>query len=41
LVTDLVKRQFRRDRLNQLCVADIIEYPATEGKVYCCVVLDC
>ena len=39
-VTDLVKRQFRRDGPNQLWVTDITEHPTREGKLYCCVVLD-
>jgi putative transposase len=39
-VTDLVRRDFRRDRPNQLWVTDITEHPTREGKVYCCVVLD-
>jgi putative transposase len=37
---DLVGRQFRRDRPNELWVTDITEHPTREGKVYCCVVLD-
>jgi len=39
-VTDLVKRNFRRDGPNQLWVTDITEHPTREGKLYCCVVLD-
>jgi putative transposase len=39
-VTDLVKRQFRRDGPNQLWVTNITEHPTREGKLYCCVVLD-
>jgi transposase-like protein len=39
-VTDLVKRDFRRDAPNQLWVTDITEHPTREGKLYCCVVLD-
>ena len=39
-VTDLVKRDFRRDGPNQLWVTDITEHPTREGKLYCCVVLD-
>lgn len=39
-VTDLVKREFRRDGPNQLWVTDITEHPTREGKLYCCVVLD-
>ena len=37
---DLVGREFRRDRPNELWVTDITEHPTREGKVYCCVVLD-
>ncbi len=37
---DLVGRQFRRDRPNELWVTDITEHSTREGKVYCCVVLD-
>ena len=39
-VTDLVRRDFRRDGPNLLWVTDITEHPTREGKVYCCVVLD-
>ena len=39
-VTDLVKRDFRRDGPNQLWVTDITEHPTRKGKLYCCVVLD-
>lgn len=39
-VSDLVKRDFRRDAPNQLWVTDITEHPTREGKLYCCVVLD-
>lgn len=39
-VTDLVKREFRRDGPNQLWATDITEHPTREGKLYCCVVLD-
>ncbi|GAA0955065.1 hypothetical protein GCM10009550_39300 [Actinocorallia libanotica] len=39
-VTDLVKRDFRRDGPNQLWVTGITEHPAREGKLYCCIVLD-
>jgi len=39
-VSDLVRRDFRRDGPNQLWVTDITEHPTREGKVYCCVVLD-
>jgi putative transposase len=38
-VTDLVKRDFRREGPNQLWVTDITEHPTREGKLYCCVVL--
>ena len=37
---DLVDRQFRRDRANELWLTDITEHPTREGKVYCAVVLD-
>jgi len=37
---DLVRRQFRRDRPNELWLTDITEHPTSEGKVYCAVVLD-
>jgi putative transposase len=39
-VTDLVRRDFRRDGPNQLWVTDITEHPTAEGKLFCCVVLD-
>jgi putative transposase len=39
-VTDLVRRDFRRDAPNQLWVTDITEHPTGEGKLYCCVVID-
>jgi putative transposase len=39
-VTDLVRREFRREGPNQLWVTDITEHPTREGKVYCCVVID-
>jgi putative transposase len=38
---DLVDRNFHRDGPDQLYVTDITEHPTREGKVYCCVVLDC
>lgn len=38
--TDLVRREFRRKRPNELWVTDITEHPTSEGKIYCCVVLD-
>lgn len=37
---DLVKRNFKRDRPDDLWMTDITEHPTREGKVYCCVVLD-
>jgi putative transposase len=37
---DLVRRVFRRDHPDQLWMTDITEHPTSEGKVYCCVVLD-
>lgn len=37
---DLVRRVFARDRPNELWLTDITEHPTSEGKVYCCVVLD-
>ena len=37
---DLVRREFKRARPNELWVTDITEHPTREGKVYCCVVLD-
>ena len=37
---DLVDRQFRRGRPNELWLTDITEHPTREGKVYCAVVLD-
>lgn len=40
VVSDLVKRDFRRGGPNQLWVTDITEHPTREGKLYCCVVLD-
>lgn len=38
--TDLVKRDFGRQGLNQLWVTDITEHPTREGKIYCCAILD-
>ncbi len=32
---DLVNREFRRHRPNELWVTDITEHPTREGKVYC------
>jgi putative transposase len=37
---DLVDRRFGRSEPNKLWVTDITEHPTTEGKIYCCVVLD-
>jgi putative transposase len=37
---DLVCRDFAREAPDQLWLTDITEHPTTEGKVYCCVVLD-
>jgi putative transposase len=37
---DLVKRNFTVDRPNVLWLTDITEHPTSEGKVYCCAVLD-
>lgn len=37
---DLVNRSFGRDGPNQLWMTDITEHPTTEGRVYCCAVLD-
>ena len=37
---DLVQRQFRASAPNELWLTDITEHPTTEGKLYCCVVLD-
>ena len=37
---DLVQRQFTASRPNQLWLTDITEHPTSEGKLYCCVVLD-
>ena len=37
---DLVKRQFTATRPNELWLTDITEHPTTEGKLYCCAVLD-
>ena len=38
--SDLVCRDFSRERPNELWLTDITEHPTREGKVYCCVVLD-
>lgn len=37
---DLVQRNFKTSGPNELWLTDITEHPTTEGKVYCCVVLD-
>lgn len=37
---DLVGRVFRRERPNELWMADITEHPTREGKLYCAVVQD-
>ncbi|HEV2360987.1 MAG TPA: IS3 family transposase [Acidimicrobiales bacterium] len=37
---DLVQRQFTATVPNELWLTDITEHPTSEGKVYCCVVLD-
>ena len=37
---DLVQRQFTATAPNQLWLTDITEHPTSEGKLYCCVVLD-
>jgi transposase InsO family protein len=37
---DLVERNFTATRPNELWLTDITEHASTEGKVYCCVVLD-
>ena len=37
---DLVKRRFVADAPNRLWCTDITEHPTSEGKVYCCAVLD-
>lgn len=37
---DLVQRNFVADQPNALWLTDITEHPTSEGKVYCCVVLD-
>jgi hypothetical protein len=40
IAADLIQRAFARTGPNQLWVTDITEHPTSEGKVYCCVVLD-
>ncbi len=37
---DLVQRQFTATRPNELWLTDITEHPTSEGKLYCCVVLN-
>lgn len=37
---DLVKRDFKPVRPNDLWVTDITEHPTREGKLFCCVVID-
>jgi transposase InsO family protein len=37
---DLVRRAFRREHPNELWMTDITEHPTSEGKIYCCCVLD-
>jgi len=37
---DLVQRQFTATCPNELWLTDITEHPTSEGKLYCCVVLD-
>jgi len=37
---DLVQRNFSATAPNQLWCTDITEHPTTEGKVYCCAVID-
>jgi len=37
---DLVQRNFTATAPNQLWCTDITEHPTTEGKVYCCAVID-
>jgi len=37
---DLVQRQFTASAPNELWLTDITEHPTSEGKLYCCVVLD-
>jgi putative transposase len=38
--TDLVNRDFNRDGPNMLWMTDITEHLTSEGRVFCCVVLD-
>jgi transposase InsO family protein len=37
---DLVHRRFTADAPDRLWCTDITEHPTSEGKVYCCAVLD-
>ena len=37
---DLVERNFTATRPNELWLTDITEHPSTEGRVFCCCVLD-
>jgi transposase InsO family protein len=37
---DLVRRDFHARHPNELWLTDITEHPTSEGKLYCCVVLD-
>ena len=37
---DLVRREFKADRLNELWFTDITEHPTSEGKLYLCAVKD-
>ena len=38
---DLVVRNFAANGPNELWLTDITEHMTREGKLYCCVVLDC
>lgn len=38
--SDLVKRKFNRENVNELRATDITEHPTREGKVLCAAVLD-
>lgn len=40
MAADLVRRDISDDGPNKLWVTDITEHPTTEGKVFCCAVLD-
>jgi transposase InsO family protein len=37
---DLVQREFHATHPNELWLTDITEHPTSEGKLYCCAVLD-